>query len=60
MSRFAVLIPVSRRTRDNRTIQWLECELHDDERVTRDPLRPFFSAESARSWAEALGYEVHG
>ncbi|MDQ8028619.1 MAG: hypothetical protein REJ23_07810 [Brevundimonas sp.] len=58
MSRYAVLIPVSRDTRDHRTIRWLECELHDDHVVTRDALRPFFSVEEARSWAEARGYEV--
>ena len=60
MSRYAVLIPVSRHTRDHRTIRWFECELHEDGRVTRDPLRPFFSVEAARSWAEARGYEING
>lgn len=58
MSRFAILIPVSRRTSDHRTIQWLECELHDGDGVTRDPLRPFFSPEAARAWAASRGYRV--
>lgn len=58
MSRYAILIPVARRTSDQRVIRWYECELHDGERVLRDPLRPFFSADAARTWAETQGYEI--
>lgn len=58
MSKFAVIVPISRRTSDRRTIRWLECELHDADTVTRDPLRAFFTMESARAWAASQGYEV--
>lgn len=58
MSKFAVIVPISRRTSDRRTIRWLECELHDADIVTRDPLRAFFTMESAQAWAASQGYEV--
>lgn len=58
MIAYAMLRSRSVRTRDLRTIAWWECELHEANGGVRTPMRPFWSAVEARSWATEAGYEV--